>query len=279
VLKQPVIKKLEAALQALTRAPVPARSAPLDSLTQIVKDIIPVQTQAQQARTPARCSQHASHGHQAWHGGSVCSSGGAACSCCAACASGRSYSSRHDRLGFADGKAVHSYSQTGCTLSTAKQPTNPQSSGGSKRVAWKLPAAATANAAVAVASALAILPTARAEFTGPVLDPSILLQDEGAVWAQIFAALLIWVVFRLGRYLAGASRRAMRFLNMTIFLISIAWVQQMLGLRAPVAALWQSAIAAGWAAPVFWSAVAAGALFVLAWFKTERALFRKALRL
>jgi hypothetical protein len=98
-----------------------------------------------------------------------------------------------------------------------KQPANPQSSGGSKRVAWKLPAAATANAAVAVASALAILPTARAEFAGPVLDPSILLQDEGAVWAQIFAALLIWVVFRLGRYLAGASRRAMRFLNINHF--------------------------------------------------------------
>jgi hypothetical protein len=35
------IKKLEAALQAFTRAPVPARSAPLDSLTQTVKDIIP----------------------------------------------------------------------------------------------------------------------------------------------------------------------------------------------------------------------------------------------
>jgi hypothetical protein len=158
-------------------------------------------------------------------------------------------------------------------------PLTPQSSGGSKRVAWKLPAAATANAAVAVASALSILPTARAEFAGPVLDPSILLQDEGFIWAQVFAAVLIWVVFRLGRYLAGTNRRATRILNATIFLVSIAWVQQMLGLRAPVAILWQSAIAAGWAAPAFWSAVAAGALFVLAWFKTERALFRKALRL
>jgi hypothetical protein len=46
------------------------------------------------------------------------------------------------------------------------------------------------------------MPTARAEFTGPVLDPNILLQGEGSIWTQVFAALLIWVVFRLGRYLA-----------------------------------------------------------------------------
>jgi uncharacterized protein YciI len=384
------IKKLEAALQALTRAPVPARSAPLDSLTQTVKDIIPpvnttpakpltpinptpgasssgkpqepVKTRQQTATNPIPAQTAAAdkgkakaepapqkqpvippkdlvHSNQPLVIGSSPAEAHLKARSGSESEAGRRASNpdgwtevkskpkRNKRelppaapsthpMGTRRGTAAQSAPQGGQPVAAAqpsrrgdhipadttawdllmgrrytrtakpaapsqptKQPANPQSSGGSKRVAWKLPAAATANAAVAVASALAILPTARAEFAGPVLDPSILLQDEGAVWAQIFAALLIWVVFRLGRYLAGASRRAMRFLNMTIFLVSIAWVQQMLGLRAPVAALWQSAIAAGWAAPVFWSAVAAGALFVLAWFKTERALFRKALRL
>jgi hypothetical protein len=55
------IKKLEAALQALTRAPVPARSAPLDSLTQTVKDIIPpVNTTPAKPLTPVNPTPGAS---------------------------------------------------------------------------------------------------------------------------------------------------------------------------------------------------------------------------
>jgi hypothetical protein len=384
------IKKLEAALQALTRAPVPARSAPLDSLSQPVKEIIPPvnttpakplipnnpnpwgfslwrannqQKPGQKQSTDPIPAQTADAGKgkakaepapqkQACHppkdlvhSNQPLTIGSSPAEAHLKASSGSESEAGRRRqtltagpksnprpkrgkrelppaapsthpMGTRRSTAVQSAPQGGQPVATvqparrgdhipadttswdmlmgrrytrtakpasnpqpAKQPANPQSSGGSKRVAWKLPAAATTNAAAAVASALSILPTARAEFTWSRSRPQQSAAGRRLPWAQVFAALLIWVVFRLGRYLAGTNRRATRILNTVIFLSSIAWVQQMLGLRAPVAILWQSAIAAGWAAPAFWSAVAAGALFALAWFKTERALFRKALRL
>jgi hypothetical protein len=133
-------------------------------------------------------------------------------------------------------------------------------------------------ALVAVMTALTALPAAKAE-TILIPGSSSPLEDEGAFAAQVFAALVIWVAFIFSRYLAGKSEWVKRTVYAVTTLCSSVWVQQLLNIRAPVATLWQSMIAKGWAAPAFWAAVVAGAFFTHTWFRRERLLFRKAHRL
>jgi hypothetical protein len=133
-------------------------------------------------------------------------------------------------------------------------------------------------ALVAVMTALTALPAAKAE-TILIPGSSSPLEDEGAFAAQVFAALVIWVAFIFSRYLAGKSEWVKRAVYAATTLCSSVWVQQLLNIRAPVATLWQSMIAKGWAAPTFWAAVVAGAFFTHVWFRRERLLFRKAHRL
>jgi hypothetical protein len=133
-------------------------------------------------------------------------------------------------------------------------------------------------ALVAVTVAMSALPCARAE-TILIPGSSSPLEDEGFFWAQVFAALVIWVAFTFSRYLAGRSEWVKRGIYSATIILSSVWMQQLLNIRAPVATLWQSMIDAGWAAPAFWTAVVAGALFTHLWLRKERLLFRKAHRL
>jgi hypothetical protein len=126
--------------------------------------------------------------------------------------------------------------------------------------------------------AMSALPGARAE-TILIPGSSSPLEDEGFFCAQVFAALVIWVAFTFSRYLAGRSEWVKRGIYSATIILSSVWMQQLLNIRAPVATLWQSMIAAGWAAPAFWTAVVAGALFTHLWLRKERLLFRKAHRL
>jgi hypothetical protein len=133
-------------------------------------------------------------------------------------------------------------------------------------------------ALVAVTVAMSALPCARAE-TILIPGSNSPLEDEGFFWAQVFAALVIWVAFTFSRYLAGRSEWVKRGIYSATIILSSVWMQQLLNIRAPVATLWQSMIAAGWAAPAFWTTVVAGALFTHLWLRKERLLFRKAHRL
>jgi hypothetical protein len=133
-------------------------------------------------------------------------------------------------------------------------------------------------ARVAVTVAMSALPCARAE-TILIPGSNSPLEDEDFFWAQVFAALVMWVAFTFSRYLAGRSVWVKLGIYSATIILSSVWVQQLLNIRAPMAAMWQSAIAAGWVAPAFWTAVTAGALFTKLWFRKERLMFRKARKL
>jgi hypothetical protein len=80
--------------------------------------------------------------------------------------------------------------------------------------------------------AASALPVARAEtilIPGSIIPP----EDEGIFFAQVFAALVIWVAFTFSRYLAGRSEWAKRIVYLVTILFSSVWMQQLMNIRAP----------------------------------------------
>jgi hypothetical protein len=105
------------------------------------------------------------------------------------------------------------------------------------------------------------------------------LEDEGFFWTQVAAALVIWVVYILGKHVTRDRLGAGRLLRASIVLATSLWFRQVIGAQAPVAALWQQAIAQGAATPILFAFLAVCAVAVARWSRLERSLFRKARRL
>jgi hypothetical protein len=132
-----------------------------------------------------------------------------------------------------------------------------------------------------VAAVLCLAPRALAQPTQsfPPLPYSGALEDEGFFWTQVAAALVIWVIYILGKHATRDRLGAGRLLRASIVLATSLWFRQVVGAQAPVAALWQQAIEQGIATPLLFTFIAISAVAVARWSRLERSLFRKARRL
>jgi hypothetical protein len=141
--------------------------------------------------------------------------------------------------------------------------------------------ASTSSTVPMVGAVLCLVPQAMAQPTQsfPPLPYLGALDDEGFFWTQVAAALVIWVVYTLGKHLTRDNPKAGRLLRASIALAASLWFRQVVGAQAPVAALWQQAIKQGIAAPLFYTLLAVSAMAVARWSRLERSLFRKARRL
>jgi hypothetical protein len=159
--------------------------------------------------------------------------------------------------------------------STLVLPRSPTKRSEPRRVPFNIAQAA----ATTVAAAIALLPTARAQPFHAAAVQTSAFEDEGVFWTQVAAALAIWVLFVLTRYLARNRAWSTCFVKIGTTLASVIWTQQLLGIRVPTAVLWRRAIAAGTATPALVTVVTMCALFAHIWSRREQNLFKRARRL
>jgi hypothetical protein len=113
----------------------------------------------------------------------------------------------------------------------------------------------------------------------PVPSNQSAFEDEGVFWAQVASSLAIWALFVLTRHLARNRAWGTCIVKLCTALASIIWTQQLIGARAPTAVLWQQAIAAGTATPALVTSVTMCAFFARIWSHREQSLFKRARRL
>jgi hypothetical protein len=290
------LKKLENEVQLLRRALTPARSAPLESVTQPVREVKPLLNQTP-APTPAPAPKLGDHpsggasGSNTSHEPKVIPNpappgdkkGKGPKALPAERPSTHGMTTRRQAQQAPDLQPAHA--ATVATVAPKVEIPRPvvpdyyeESRLGSgwvtvthkKRRPNPVVGAATIVKAV-VAAAVASLPAAQALPAVPAA------QESQEFWAQVAAAAVVWACFILMRRLARGSSRSLRTVNFLAGLAAMLWITQGAGWSLSVTTLSAIAMRTGIAPYLATTAITLCTALAYLWYRAERTLFSKAL--
>jgi hypothetical protein len=134
------------------------------------------------------------------------------------------------------------------------------------------------SAVAAVAVALSAAPTASAQGLTSAQAPSDIFGDRTVLFWQLVGALVLWTAYVLVRAMNLTDRRWRWALKFNLLLLASAWVRQMLGAQLSILDSWRLVMSTGYAPAAFAGGMLVILLSVCAWARTERELFRRALK-
>ena len=139
-------------------------------------------------------------------------------------------------------------------------------------------AASVKSAVAAVAVALGSVPVASAQGLTSAPAPNDGFGDRAVLFWQLVGALVLWAAYVLVRVMNVTDRRWRRFVKCNLLLLASAWVRQMLGAQLSILGSWRLVMATGFAPATFTGGLLVILLCIYAWARTERELFRRALK-
>jgi hypothetical protein len=137
----------------------------------------------------------------------------------------------------------------------------------------KVTAVAVSTAVVAAAGAM--LPTAQAYPTDQVAAS---IDEPHWFWAQVAAIVAIWACFVLARHLARGNHQHTRTINRLAGSAVAVWTTQVTGWTLSVATLWNIAVRTDIAPFLATATIALCSFFAYLWRRAERKLFNRALK-